>query len=105
VSEQEGPFPISVEGSEELGKDSHEVVRVWITNNAGSSVWIRAQALEDPRIFGYLMSDTIRHAARAYATTWSIDEDEALQTIVDGLAEELREQFGEITTLQEGSLN
>ncbi|MBV9881588.1 MAG: DUF5076 domain-containing protein [Sphingomonadaceae bacterium] len=105
MSEQDGPNAIPLEGGDELGSESHEVVRVWITNNAGSSVWIRAQVLEDPRIFGYLMSDTIRHAARAYATTWSMDEDEALQAIVDGLAEELREQFGDITTIQEGSLN
>ena len=105
MSEQDGPYPISLDGGDELGKESSEIMRVWITNNAGSSVWIRAQALEDPRAFGYLMSDTIRHAARAYATTWSIDEDEALQAIIDGLTEELREQFGAITTIQEGSLN
>jgi len=61
--------------------------------------------LEDPRVFGYLMSDTIPHGARAYATTWGMDEAEALQTIVDGLSEELREQLGEIATIQEGSLD
>ena len=100
-----GPHEISVADSDELTEDSHEVVRVWITNNAGSTVWIRAQALEDPMVFGFLMSDTVRHAARAYATTWGIDEQQALQAIVDGLTMELREQVGTITTIQEGSLD
>ncbi|MGQ0560030.1 MAG: DUF5076 domain-containing protein [Sphingosinicella sp.] len=99
------PNAISLEGGDTLTEDSHEVVRVWITQNAGSSVWIAAYLLEDPRVFGYLISDTVRHAARAYAGTYGLDEDEALQAIVDGLAEELREQFGSIDTIQEGKLN
>ena len=56
-------------------------------------------------MFGYLIGDTIRHAARAYAGTFELDEDEALQAIVDGVGEELREQFNRIDTIQEGSLN
>jgi hypothetical protein len=80
-------------------------MRVWVTNEAGASVWIAAHILEDPRVFGYLMADTIRHAARAYAGTWSIDPDDALQRIVDGLADELREQFATLDTIQEGKLN
>ncbi|RZM25929.1 MAG: DUF5076 domain-containing protein, partial [Sphingomonas sp.] len=64
-----------------------------------------AHLLEDPTVFGYLMADTIRHAARAYAGTWAIGEDAALQAIVDGLGRQLREQFGEIETIQEGKLN
>ena len=105
VTDAAGPYPISVEGSAELTAESHEIARIWITNNSGSTIWINARVLENPKFFGYLMSDTIRHAARAYATTWSIDEDEALQVIVDGVAQELRNQFGEITTIQEGSLD
>ena len=96
---------ISLEKGDTLTADSHEVMRVWITNGAGSSVWIDAGILEDPHIFGFLMADTIRHAARAYAGTWEIDEREALQAIVAGLSSQLREQAGEITTIQEGSLN
>jgi hypothetical protein len=105
VTERGGPHAISVEGSDQLSSESSEVARIWITNNAGSTVWIDASLLEDPKIFGYLMSDTIRHAARAYATTWAMDENEALQAIVDGLTEELRHQFGEISTIQEGKLD
>ena len=67
------PNAISLEKGDKLTDQSHEIMRVWITNGAGSSVWIDAGALQDPYIFGYLMADTVRHAARAYATTWSID--------------------------------
>jgi hypothetical protein len=99
------PNALSLEKGDVLTDDSHEVVRVWITNGAGSSVWIQPGILADARVFGYLMADTVRHAARAYAAAYEMDESEALQAIVDGLAEELREQFGDITTIQEGRLN
>jgi hypothetical protein len=96
---------ITLEGAEDLGPDSAEIARVWINEEGGASVWIAAFRLEDPKIFGYLMADTIRHAARAYAGTWSIDENAALQTIASGLSEALRGQIGTITTIQDGSLN
>jgi hypothetical protein len=99
------PNSISLEQGDVLTDQSHEIMRVWVTNGAGSSVWINAGAIGDPLVFGYLMSDTIRHAARAYATTWSLDEDQALEAIVAGLSAELRNQLGEITTIREGNLN
>jgi hypothetical protein len=51
------------------------------------------------------MADTIRHAARAYVHAWDLDEQEALQAIVDGVGQELLEQFEEITTIEPGSLH
>jgi len=99
------PNAIPLDQGDVLTDQSHEVMRVWITNGAGSSVWINAGILEDPHIFGYLMADTLRHAARAYAGTWGIDEQQALQSIVNGLSEQLRDQVSTITTLQDGSLN
>ncbi len=51
------------------------------------------------------MADTIRHGAKAYATTYGIDEHQALQDIVDGVGEELREQFSSITMISPGSLD
>jgi hypothetical protein len=97
------PNEIALENGDALTSESHEIMRVWVTNNAGSSVWINAVALDEARVFGYLLADTIRHAARAYAGTWDLDENDALQSIVDGVAEELREQFTKIETIQEGS--
>jgi hypothetical protein len=92
---------IPLENGDDLTDESYEVARVWITNNGGSSVWIAAWVMEDPVAFGHLMADTIRHGARAYATTYGIDENEALQDMISGLSEELREQGSEITTIQE----
>jgi hypothetical protein len=96
---------IKLENGDVLTDDSYEIARVWITNHGGSSVWIAAWVMDDPTAFGHLMADTIRHGARAYATTYGIDEGDALQSIVDGVGEELREQFEAITTIQEGGLN
>jgi hypothetical protein len=99
------PNELSLEHGDVLTSDSHEIMRVWVTNSAGSSVWINALAIDEPRIFGYLMADTIRHGARAYATTWNLDENDCLQSILDGLGEELREQFNEVEMIQKGSLD
>lgn len=96
---------ISLENGDLLTNESAEVARIWVANNAGSSVWIDAYVLADPGVFGYLMADTIRHAARAYATAHEANEATMLQAISNGLVEELPEQFTTITTIQEGSLN
>jgi hypothetical protein len=101
----EQPNQLPLENGDQLGEDSHEVARIWITSGAGSSVWIDAGVLDDPRVFGFLMADTVRHAALAYASTYGIPEEDALQAIADGIAEELREQFNEVTTIQKGSLS
>ena len=101
----EPKYTLRLDHGEQLTDDSSEVARIWVTKGAGSSVWIDARILEDPHTFGYLMADTIRHAARAYAGTWSLEEADALQSIVNGLTEELRDQVTAITTIQEGSLN
>ena len=96
------PNSIALDKGAKLTSDSVEIARIWITNGAGSNVLIDAGILEDPTVFGYLLADTIRHAARAYAGTWGLDEDAALQAIVDGVGTEPREQFTTITTIQEG---
>ena len=99
------PREIALENGDVLTEDSAEIARIWVTDGAGSSVWIAAHLIEDPTVFGYLMADTIRHAARAYATTWGHGEDAALQAIVDGVFAEFGDQVETIETLQEGKLN
>lgn len=94
------PREIDVTGVAALAGRSVEVARIWVTDQAGSTVLIDPGVLEDPRVFGHLMADTIRHAAKAYAAAVPLDEDRALQAIVDGVAEELREQFHTITPIQ-----
>jgi hypothetical protein len=105
VTEPIGPHAISVEGSDELTSESSEVARIWVTNNAGSTTWINASILEDPKVFGYLMADTIRNAAGAYATDWKVDEKVALLAIVDGIAEELRSEFAKAINARKGGLH
>jgi Domain of unknown function (DUF5076) len=96
---RKAPGPIKVPKGLLAGR-SAEVARIWITNNAGSTVLIDAEVLADPKVFGILMADTIRHAAKAYAQAWSLDEEAALQAIVVGLAEELRDQFNTVTPIE-----
>jgi hypothetical protein len=91
--------------NDDLSENSFEIARVWITNGGGSHVWIAAWALDGARSFGHLMADTVRHGAKAYATTYGLDEEETLQEIVNGLGEELLEQFNSLETVQEGGLN
>jgi hypothetical protein len=96
---------LSLDDGDILTDESWEIARIWIHNGAGSAVWIAAWALDDAKSFGRLMADTVRHAARAYAHVYDGNENDMLQEIVDGLGEELREQFEEITTIRKGGLN
>lgn len=98
------PHAIDLEDhGEPLSADAGEIARIWIDGHA--RVWIAAYRLEDAREFGRLMADTVRHAAVAYSVAWDLDEDAALQQIVDGFSEELREQIDEIITIEKGGLN
>ena len=90
-------------GGIQLAEDSYEVARLWVTQNAGSSVWVDARVLEQPRDFGYLIADAIRHAAFAYSQVWNLDQDEAVRAIATGVAEELEQQFGKETLAQDGN--
>jgi hypothetical protein len=99
------PHAIDLGDLGNLTDQSHEVMRVWVTNNSGSSVWVDAQLLEDPKVFGFLVADLIRHSSSAYADASDLDEATALQAIVDGVIAQLREQVVGSTALQPGSLN
>ena len=93
---------INLENGDVLTDESSEVARIWVTNNAGSSVWINPSVLAEPIAFGYLMADSIRHAARAYSLAWDMPEEEALQQMCDGFLAELREQVRDIEMIQFG---
>ena len=81
-----------------LTDDSYEIVRIWVTDASGSHIWIAPYYMENAHYFGYLLADTARHGARAFASEHGIGEAEALQQIVNGIGEALREQFSKITT-------
>jgi hypothetical protein len=80
-------------GGVELAEDSYEVARLWVTNGAGSTIWVDARVLEDPRSFGYLVADAIRQAALSYSMIYGGSKEDALKAIVDGVEEELDEQL------------
>ena len=94
------PREIDIDGVAALGDRSVEAARIWVTEGVGSTVLIDPGVLEDPRVFGYLIADTIRHAAKAYAAVWPVNENKALQAIVDGVGQKLREQFNTITPIE-----
>ena len=81
------PRAIDLGDGGNLTPDSAEVARIWVTDRGGASVWIDAGLLDDPKVFGYLMADTMRHAAQAYAEKTGRDADVMLRLIADGAAE------------------
>ncbi|MET0194068.1 MAG: DUF5076 domain-containing protein [Hyphomicrobiaceae bacterium] len=99
------PHAIDLGDLGNLTENSHEIMRVWVTDRAGSSAWIDSRLLDDPKVFGFLLADTVRHAANAYAETAGLDEGAALQAIVDGLVLQMRETVLASPSIQPGSLN
>jgi hypothetical protein len=90
-------------GGVELADESYEVARLWVTHEAGSGILVDARVLEDPRQFGYLIADTIRHAAFAYSQVWKLDQDEAAKVITAGMAEELERLMSKDISSTDGS--
>lgn len=81
------------------------LVKAWINVEGYADVEIAAYQLEGPDNFGRFLADIARHGALAYATTWDIDENSALEQIVAGLSEQLRNQESEIITTKSGNLS
>ena len=70
-----------------LEKGGVEILRASIVDG-GVSVALR-RAFDDPFIWGVLLVDLARHAARIYALEAGMDEEEALLEIRRGLEAEL----------------
>src|SRR3979411_1525604 len=74
---KEKPSPPDV-----LGRDAAtEVLRAFVLDGGLSIAFTRA--FEEPDMWGLLLVDIARHAARAYARESTFTEDEALRCIVD----------------------
>jgi hypothetical protein len=71
------PLPPDVMGRE----DATEVLRAFVLDGGLSIAFSRA--FEEPDIWGLLLVDIARHAARAYARESEYTEDEALTRIVE----------------------
>ena len=97
---------ISVFGYEEILQGCVEVARLWVKHRGPATFIIDPNRLEKPEMFGMLMTDCVRHAARAFANRMGITEGEALSRIWQGLDAERDRHTTDLTTIQPGgSLN
>jgi len=74
---KEQPLPPDLMGRD----DAIEVLRAFVVDGGLSIAFTRA--FEEPDMWGLLLVDIARHAARAYARESGYTEDEALRRIVD----------------------
>jgi hypothetical protein len=77
VGPKEQPLPPDVIGRDE----ATEVLRAFVVDGGLSIAFQRA--FEEPEMWGMLLVDIARHAARAYSRESSYTEDEALSRIVE----------------------
>ena len=74
---KEQPLPPDVMGRD----DATEVLRAFVLDGGLSIAFMRA--FEEPDMWGLVLVDVARHAARAYARESAYTEEEALARIVD----------------------
>ena len=74
---REQPLPPDVIGRE----DATEVLRAFVVDGGLSIAFTRA--FEDPEMWGMLLVDIARHAARAYGRESEFSEEEALERILE----------------------
>jgi hypothetical protein len=80
---KEQPLPPDVMGRD----DATEVLRAFVVDGGLSIAFTRA--FEEPDMWGLLLVDIARHAARAYAQESSYTEEEALARIVEMFESEI----------------
>jgi hypothetical protein len=80
---KEQPLPPDVIGRE----DGTEVLRAFVLDGGLSIAFTRA--FEEPEMWGLLLVDIARHAARAYARESDFTEEEALDRILEMFGAEL----------------
>ena len=68
-------------------EDATEVLRAFVLDGGLSIAFTRA--FEDPEMWGLLLVDIARHAARAYARESEYGEEEALERILEMFSSEL----------------
>ncbi|MCG6205934.1 DUF5076 domain-containing protein [Rhodopseudomonas sp. HC1] len=83
VGPKQQPLPPDVEGRE----DATEVLRAFVLDGGLSIAFMRA--FEEPEMWGLLLVDIARHAARAYSRESNYTEDEALERIVEMFESEI----------------
>src|ERR1700740_1361013 len=89
---REQPLPPDVMGRD----DAVEVLRAFIVDGGLSIAFTRA--FEEPDMWGLLLVDVARHAARAYARESAYTEEEALRRIIEMFEAEIARPTGEGST-------
>jgi hypothetical protein len=77
-------------------EDATEVLRAFVLDGGLSIAFVRA--FEEPDIWGLLLVDIARHAARAYAGESGYSEEQALARIIDMFESELERSTDTGTT-------
>jgi len=93
---KEQPLPPDVIGRE----DAIEILRVFVLDGGLSMAFQRA--FEEPDMWGLLLVDLARHAARAYARESEMSEKEALDRILDMFEAEIERPTDLGTTTPRG---
>lgn len=75
---------INLDHVDVLQGDAREIARLWVTHRGPATVFLNTSHLADPAMIGMLLVDTARHAARAYAQSRGMDEEEAMERIWQG---------------------
>jgi hypothetical protein len=89
---REQPLPPDVMGRD----DATEVLRAFVVDGGLSIAFTRA--FEEPDMWGLLLVDIARHAARAFARESGYTEDEALSRIVNMFEAEIAQPTDAGTT-------
>src|ERR1700758_3131673 len=90
---KEQPLPPDVIGR----KDAQEVLRAFVVDGGLSIAFMRA--FDEPDMWGLLLVDIARHAARAYARESDFTEEEALDRIIEMFSAELERPTDMGTTM------
>ena len=81
-------------------EDAHEVLRAFVLDGGLSIAFTRA--FEEPDIWGLLLVDVARHAARAYARESEFTEEDALARILEMFQAEIERPTDTGTTTPRG---
>lgn len=80
------PVPMTLDRFAGMIEGATEFLRVWMRPDGASASFLNPVPVgADPALFGAVMTDVIRNAARTYAQAVNIDEEEALARIWQGL--------------------
>ena len=93
---------IDLSDKEERLAKSTEIARLWVQDGGPGDFFINAYKMPDARMFGMMITDTVRHGARAYAHALGITEAQAAASIWRGVDAERERHTTELETIDPG---